>query len=73
MDSTPKKSARLVAQRAAAAACQSASPLQVTAAAPLWRALSTESAIWLLMPSASRTLERNGLATHRDRGNQSSS
>jgi hypothetical protein len=28
------------------------SPLQATAAAPLWRALSDESAIWMVMPVA---------------------
>ena len=39
---------RLAARRAAAAACRMASPLQATAAAPLWRALSDESAAWLL-------------------------
>jgi hypothetical protein len=38
------------AAAAAAAARGTASPLQVTAAASLWRALSDESAIWLLMP-----------------------
>jgi hypothetical protein len=32
----------------AAAACGTASPLQVTAAAPFWRALSYEGALWLL-------------------------
>jgi hypothetical protein len=36
--------------RAAAVACRPASPLQATAAAPLWRALSDESAIWMLTP-----------------------
>ena len=51
MDSTPHKAgsptdddaARLASYRAAAAACGSASPLQVAAAAPLWRALSDDS------------------------------
>ncbi len=33
----------------AAAACGTASPLQATAAAPFWRALRDESAIWTLM------------------------
>jgi hypothetical protein len=36
--------------RAASLACATASPLHTTAAAPLWRALNDESAIWLLMP-----------------------
>jgi len=56
MDSTPHQpdtstddaAARLAFHRAAAAACWSASPLHATAAAPLWRALSDESALWLL-------------------------
>jgi hypothetical protein len=42
--------ARQAARRAAAAACRPASPMQATAAAPLWRLLSDESAIWLLTP-----------------------
>ena len=42
--------ARHAAGRAAAAACRPASPMQATAAAPLWRLLSDESAIWLLTP-----------------------
>ena len=33
-----------------AIARQATSPLQVTAAAPFWRALRDESAIWLLTP-----------------------
>ena len=47
---------RLAVRRAAAAACGMASPLQATAAAPLWRALSDESAAWLLtlMPPGGR-------------------
>jgi len=42
----------LPARRAAAAAAVSriGSPLHATAAAPLWRALSDEGAIWLLTP-----------------------
>jgi hypothetical protein len=47
MQGTPPQPATL---RAAAAACRPTSPLQATAAAPLWRALSDESAIWLLTP-----------------------
>lgn len=31
-------------------ACRPASPMHATAAAPLWRLLSDESAIWLLTP-----------------------
>jgi hypothetical protein len=51
MDGTPHPEiARRAALRAAAAACRTGSPLQATAAAPLWRALTDESAIWLLMP-----------------------
>jgi hypothetical protein len=46
MGSTPHRPDRSTG--AAAAACGSASPLQVTAAAPLWRALSDEGALWLL-------------------------
>jgi hypothetical protein len=47
--------ARPAAHRAAAVACGTASPSQATAAAPLWRALSEESALWLLtsLPSGS--------------------
>jgi hypothetical protein len=33
-----------------AIARQATSPLQVTAAAPFWRALRDESAIWMLTP-----------------------
>ena len=36
------------ARRAAAALCRIGSPLHATAAAPLWRALSDEGALWLL-------------------------
>lgn len=39
---------RLAVRRAAAAVCGISSPLQAAAAAPLWRALSDESAAWLL-------------------------
>jgi hypothetical protein len=42
--------ARQAAHRAVAATCRPASPIQTTAAAPLWRVLSDESAIWLLTP-----------------------
>lgn len=42
--------ARLATLRAAAAASRTTSPLQATAAAPLWRALSYECAVWLLTP-----------------------
>jgi hypothetical protein len=45
MPDTPQQPATV---RAAAAACRPSSPLQAAAAAPLWRALSDESAIWLL-------------------------
>jgi len=40
-----------------AIARQATSPLQVTAAAPFWRALRDESAIWLLTPLPARSLE----------------
>jgi len=40
----------LPARRAAAAVCRIGSPLHATAAAPLWRVLSDEGAIWLLTP-----------------------
>jgi hypothetical protein len=40
----------LSARRVAAAACGVGSPLHTTAAAPLWRALSDEGALWLLTP-----------------------
>jgi hypothetical protein len=43
---------RQATRRAAAAACGAASPLQApetAEAAPFWRALSDESAIWMLM------------------------
>jgi hypothetical protein len=49
--------ARQAAHRAVAATCQPASPIQTTAAAPLWRALSDESAIWLLTPVPPRRRE----------------
>jgi hypothetical protein len=39
--------AQLAARRAARAACGTASPLQAAAAAPVWRALSDGSALWL--------------------------
>jgi hypothetical protein len=42
--------ARQAARGAVAAACRPGSPMQATAAAPLWRVLSDESAIWLLTP-----------------------
>jgi hypothetical protein len=38
------------ARRAAAAVRGIGSPLHATAAAPLWRALSDEGAIWFLTP-----------------------
>jgi hypothetical protein len=44
--------ARQVTRCAARATRTTVSPLQATAAAPLWRALSDESAIWMLMPVA---------------------
>jgi hypothetical protein len=40
--------------RAVSVACATAAPLQTTAAAPFWRALNDESAIWLLMPLSRR-------------------
>jgi hypothetical protein len=40
----------LLARRAAAAVARTGTPLHATAAAPLWRALSDEGAIWLLTP-----------------------
>jgi len=40
----------LPARRAAAAVSRIGSPLHATAAAPLWRALSDEGALWLLTP-----------------------
>ena len=40
----------LPARRAAAALCKIGSPLHAVAAAPLWRALSDEGAVWLLTP-----------------------
>lgn len=40
--------------RAVSVACATASPMQTTAAAPFWRALNDESAIWLLMPPPPR-------------------
>jgi len=49
-DAAAGEIARQAAHRAAAAGCRPASPMQATAAAPLWRALSDESAIWLLTP-----------------------
>jgi hypothetical protein len=42
MHGTPHEIARQATLRAAAAACGIASPMQATAAAPLWRALSNE-------------------------------
>ena len=55
MDRAPHNEiVRHAALRAAAAACGHGSLLQATAAAPLWRALSDESAIWLLTPLPSR-------------------
>ena len=39
---------QLPARRAAAAVSRIGSPLHATAAAPLWRALSDEGALWLL-------------------------
>jgi hypothetical protein len=48
MDTALEEAQRLAMRRAAAAACGTASPLQAMAAAPLWRALSDESAAWLL-------------------------
>lgn len=58
-------------RRAVAAACGTASPLQATAAAPFWRALRDESAIWTLgfgttvsdgglQPEAGRRRDRRG-------------
>jgi hypothetical protein len=44
------EAARGAALRAAAVACGSGSPLQAAAAAPLWHALSCESALWMLAP-----------------------
>jgi len=41
----------LSARSVAAAVCGVGSPLHATAAAPLWRALSDEGALWLLTPS----------------------
>lgn len=52
MHSEPFQRARQDAYLAAAANCRPASPIQTTAAAPLWRALSDENAIWLLTPLA---------------------
>ena len=46
------------AHRAAAAACATATPLQATAAAPLWRALIDQSAIWLLTARPGTERER---------------
>jgi hypothetical protein len=47
--------ARKTAQRAAAAACRPASPMQAAGAAALWRALSDESMIWGMHFPASRS------------------
>jgi hypothetical protein len=44
----------LPARRAAAALCGIGSPLHATAAAPFWRAMSDEGAIWLLTPPPGR-------------------
>jgi hypothetical protein len=46
------------ARRAAAALSRIGSPLHATAAAPLWRALRDEGALWLLTPA-----ERGGTMT----------
>jgi hypothetical protein len=54
MHGTANTIARRAAHRAAAANCRPASPIQATAAAPLWRALSDENAIWLLTPPQRR-------------------
>jgi hypothetical protein len=49
MRGTHDQLGRQANRRAVAAACGTASPLQATAAAPFWRALRDESAIWTLM------------------------
>ena len=49
MQGTHDQLGRQANRRAVAAACGTASPLQATAAAPFWRALRDESAIWTLM------------------------
>ena len=60
MQGTHDQRGRQANRHAVAAACGTASPLQATAAAPLWRALRDESAIWTLMqlPSGRERLRR---------------
>ena len=50
MGSSPNGPAVPTSNAMAAAACRIGSPLHATAAAPLWRALSDEGALWLLTP-----------------------
>jgi hypothetical protein len=49
MHGTHDQLGRQANRRAVTAAGGTASPLQATAAAPLWRALRDETAIWTLM------------------------
>ena len=49
MHGTHDQLRRQASRRAVAAACGTASLLQATAAAPFWRALRDEGAIWTLM------------------------
>jgi hypothetical protein len=60
MRGTHDQLGRHATRHAVAAACGPASPLQATAAAPFWRALRDESAIWTLMqlPSGRERLRR---------------
>jgi hypothetical protein len=56
--------ARQAAHRVGAADWGPASPIQAAAAAPLWRALSHESAIWLLTPPPRRETHTNQRSLH---------
>jgi hypothetical protein len=69
MDSTPHDEiARRAALRAAAVACGPGSVLQATSAAPLWRALSDQSALWVLapLPQSARAEARRGFVISRE-------
>jgi hypothetical protein len=60
MQGTSDQLDRQANRRAVTAAGGTASPLQATAAAPFWRALRDETAIWTLMqlPSGRERLSR---------------
>jgi len=66
MDRTPHDEiARRAALRAAAVACGRGAVLHQAAAAPLWRALSDQSALWVLAPLTLEAREVNARGNRR--------